>query len=86
MRKGGVKLFRVTMFSIVISMLFVALVYFLKNRNEVDDEPSGFVRSFSKAGAPDQMEQTEIDDFENSKMVSEGSQFGVQYFNKFMHD
>lgn len=74
------------MISIVISMFFVALVFFLKKRNEVNNKMSGFVSTFTKAGAPDQLEQTEIDEFENSKMVSEGSQFGVQYFNKFMHD
>lgn len=49
-------------------------------------EETNFVRTLSKAGAPDQLKQTEIDDLENSKMVSEGSQFGVQYFNKFMYD
>lgn len=86
MRKGDVKLFRITMFSVIISMLLLLFVFFLRNRSEVDQKPSGFVRTFSKAGAPDQMKQTEIDDFENSKMVSEGSQFGVQYFNEFMHE
>lgn len=79
-------MFRATMLSIVISALFVMLAYFLKSRYKAKQQPTGFVRTFSKAGAPDQMEQTEMDDFENSKMVSEGSQFGVQYFNKFMHD
>lgn len=80
-------MFRLTAFSVVIGLLLLMIVYILRNRIAGNDEQaSGFVRSFSKAGAPDQMEQTEIDDFENSKMVSEGSQFGVQYFNKFMHD
>lgn len=79
-------MFRLTIVSVVISMIFVAFIYVIRSRSAADQQPSGFVRSFSKAGAPDQMEQTEIDDFENSKMVSEGSQFGVQYFNKFMHD
>ncbi len=33
------------------------------------------------AGIPDQVGTNEIDDIENAKMVSEGSQFGVQYYN-----
>jgi hypothetical protein len=33
------------------------------------------------AGKPDQVDDLEIDQLENAKMVSEGSQFGVQYYN-----
>jgi len=78
-------LFRITLISAVASLL-VFVLYRLGRAKNKGDEPTGFVRTFSKAGAPDQMKQTEHDDLENSKMVSEGSQFGVQYFNKFMHD
>lgn len=38
--------------------------------------------TFDKAGQPDQVSSEELADFENAKMVSEGSQFGVQYFNE----
>jgi len=34
------------------------------------------------AGMPDQVEAKDISQLENSKMVSEGSQFGVQYYNE----
>lgn len=79
-------MFRVSIFSILISLVVILMYYMYRLRNQSSPRQSSLVRSFSKAGAPDQMEQTEIDDFENSKMVSEGSQFGVQYFNEVMYD
>jgi len=63
----------------------VGVMYFFRNEHKLEKKTT-FVRTFSKAGAPDQMDETELADLENNKMVSEGSQFGVQYFNKFMHD
>ncbi|BAC13382.1 hypothetical protein ACFQ4N_10520 [Oceanobacillus iheyensis] len=39
-------------------------------------------RVFENAGVPDQSSEQELDQLENSKMVSEGSQFGVQYYNE----
>ncbi|GGN49041.1 hypothetical protein [Oceanobacillus indicireducens] len=38
--------------------------------------------TFEKAGHPDQMDMRDNADLENAKMVSEGSQFGVQYYNE----
>lgn len=38
--------------------------------------------TFEKAGHPDQMDAKDAADLENAKMVSEGSQFGVQYYNE----
>ncbi|RDW17961.1 hypothetical protein [Oceanobacillus chungangensis] len=37
---------------------------------------------FDNAGVPDQVPSIEHEQLENSKMVSEGSQFGVQYYNE----
>ncbi|GGB44828.1 hypothetical protein F3157_06875 [Virgibacillus dakarensis] len=34
------------------------------------------------AGIPDQTDNQDLAQFENAKMVSEGSQFGVQYYNE----
>lgn len=34
------------------------------------------------AGIPDQVESTDDVQLQNAKMVSEGSQFGVQYYNE----
>ncbi|MFS0751973.1 hypothetical protein [Oceanobacillus sp. 1P07AA] len=39
-------------------------------------------RVFENAGVPDQSDEQELDQLENAKMVSEGSQFGVQYYNE----
>ncbi|MBP1948762.1 hypothetical protein [Virgibacillus litoralis] len=38
--------------------------------------------TFEDAGIPDQAENKDPAQLENSKMVSEGSQFGVDYYNK----
>lgn len=77
---------RVIILTILIAMGTFVIALLMKEKDSETKQATGFVRSFSKAGAPDQMEQTEIDDFENSKMVSEGSQFGVQYFNDQMYN
>lgn len=45
----------------------------------------GFADSFERAGRPDQIPRKnarDLSELENAKMVSEGSQFGVQYYNK----
>ncbi|MHA6251421.1 hypothetical protein [Oceanobacillus sp. CAU 1775] len=71
-----------------------AASYFLMNENQkekVKDKFSNMTNMFSngdvattfeKAGKPDQLESRDIADLENAKMVSEGSQFGVQYYNE----
>jgi hypothetical protein len=46
--------------------------------NQTENEES----SFEKAGQPDQIDYRDESDLENAKMVSEGSQFGVQYYNE----
>ncbi|MBR3119995.1 MULTISPECIES: hypothetical protein [Oceanobacillus] len=38
--------------------------------------------TFESSGVPDQLEEKDLEQLENSKMVSEGSQFGVQYYNE----
>ncbi|AIF43884.1 hypothetical protein [Virgibacillus sp. SK37] len=38
---------------------------------------------FEDAGVPDQSETKDLAQLENAKMVSEGSQFGVQYYNEY---
>ncbi|MFD2628255.1 hypothetical protein [Oceanobacillus kapialis] len=42
--------------------------------------------TFEDAGVPDQSSEQDISQFENAKMVSEGSQFGVQYYNEHKID
>lgn len=49
-------------------------------------EETTMLTTLLNAGMPDQMESKEIDQLENAKMVSEGSQFGVRYFNESTED
>ncbi|WP_405102460.1 hypothetical protein [Oceanobacillus sp. FSL H7-0719] len=53
----------------------------LKDRitNIFGSEPAS---TFEKAGHPDEVANKDLADLENAKMVSEGSQFGVQYYSE----
>ncbi|HLR42205.1 MAG TPA: hypothetical protein VK067_03060 [Pseudogracilibacillus sp.] len=51
----------------------------LKNRNS--DESTTLMHTMRNAGKPDEVGNLERDQLENAKMVSEGSQFGVQYYS-----
>lgn len=54
-----------------------ATSYFAKKRNKNE----GMADTLTNAGMPDQVDYEDHSQLENSKMVSEGSQFGVQYYN-----
>lgn len=58
----------------------VCLLWMKNNRKT----PLTFGHTLDLAGQPDQLERKRVekDHLENSKMVSEGSQFGVQYYNQ----
>lgn len=58
----------------------LGLAYMIKNKD--GQETTTFSDVLNQAGKPDQMMGNETDQLENAKMVSEGSQFGVQYFNE----
>src|SRR5699024_8460765 len=58
--------------------------FFIRNRSK--NEPTSFVRTLMNAGLPDQVDELEADQLENSKMVSEGAQFGVQYYNQTLDE
>src|SRR5699024_12450544 len=58
---------------------FIA-TYVILSRDEKEKNES-FDLSMEKAGIPDQIERKEPTETENANMVSEGSQFGVQYYN-----
>lgn len=49
-------------------------------KNEIKDQ------TLQKAGIPDQLENKDLEQLENAKMVSEGSQYGVQYYNEVKYD
>lgn len=70
-----------------------AASYFLLNDEQklkLKDKINRFANIFGnesastleKAGHPDQVPAKDEADLENAKMVSEGSQFGVQYYNE----
>ncbi|RDW18524.1 hypothetical protein CWR48_12740 [Oceanobacillus arenosus] len=42
--------------------------------------------TFENAGIPDEAPNLDHEQLENAKMVSEGSQFGVQYYNEKKHE
>lgn len=52
-----------------------------KNRKK-EKSAEETLRVFENAGKPDESTDEELDQLENAKMVSEGSQFGVQYYNE----
>lgn len=59
--------------------------YWLKNKNS-QSVSNALTHSLVNAGIPDQVDDTDLAQLENSKMVSEGSQFGVQYFNEIAEE
>lgn len=85
--EGGKEKMRFIFITIGFSLLSVVLYSMMKQRTE-NKKQTTFAHTFAKAGAPDQMKMDGVDvtHLENNKMVSEGSQFGVQYFNQLMHE
>lgn len=55
-------------------------------KNSEGHEETTFGDTLKNAGKPDEVESNETDQLENAKMVSEGSQFGVQYYNHVKDD
>lgn len=58
-----------------------AASYLLANKRAEKNE-DGLVHTFEDAGIPGQTDNNDLAQFENAKMVSEGSQFGVNYYNE----
>lgn len=58
-----------------------AVSFFINNKKEERSHST-----FENAGIPDQAENPDLAQLENAKMVSEGSQFGVQYYNHVQAD
>lgn len=56
--------------------------YYLKNK----EENKKVNTTFEHAGIPDQTNSMDLAQFENAKMVSEGSQFGVNYYNEMKEE
>lgn len=69
---------------IVGALASVGVGYVMKNRRNDDNNETTLADSLVNAGKPDQLNHEDYDhaQLENAKMVSEGSQFGVQYYNE----
>lgn len=65
---------------IVGAIASVGVGYMMKNKK--GQEETTLIDTLTNAGMPDQVDSYDHDQLENAKMVSEGSQFGVQYFNE----
>lgn len=68
----------------------MALGYMLKSKvdglNNDNEDDDYFSSTLKNAGKPDEIDSIDRDQLENAKMVSEGSQFGVQYYNEYRED
>lgn len=74
--------------------------YLLKDkesRTQLNDKIEQFIETYTDsnekkhslledAGIPGQVDNQDLDQLENAKMVSEGSQFGVSYYNEIIDD
>ena len=45
-----------------------------------------FYSTLEEAGIPDQLDRFDLAQIENAKMVSEGSQYGVNYYNEMQEE
>lgn len=54
------------------------VTYFARNMMNNNEQAS----TIKNAGIPDEVNNKALSQFENAKMVSEGSQYGVQYYNE----
>ncbi len=70
----------------VVGAVASAGIGYLLMKTGKSDERTTFVDTLAQAGMPDQLNADDNDQLENAKMVSEGSQFGVQYFNQSLED
>lgn len=61
----------------------IAAGYLYRNNNKHGNDASNIEAMLEDAGIPDQSRKMNMEQLENAKMVSEGSQFGVQYYNDY---
>lgn len=64
-----------------VSIFFVVLLFKRNNR-----KPMSEYFPLKSAGKPDQTDRIDNTQLENSKMVSEGSLYGVQYYNEMAEE
>jgi len=61
----------------VVSGGLLVFAYVLKKQNEADTKAT----TIAKAAMADQLDIYEDDHFENTKMMSEGSHYGIDYYD-----
>lgn len=66
----------------VVGFSTVACMLKLAQRKNIKKLTENFSETIEKGGLPDQMSEENDTQRENADMVSEGSQFGVQYYNE----
>lgn len=72
--------FLITIASTIISVLASLVLYDILTGYKENSERQS--RILKLAGFPGQDEEDEVEKMENADMISEGSQFGVQYYDK----
>ncbi|HLR60362.1 MAG TPA: hypothetical protein VK094_07820 [Pseudogracilibacillus sp.] len=70
----------ITIISAIVSVLASLVFYDLYTGSKKDRHRES--RIMKLAGKPGQEEEDEVEKMENAKMVSEGSQFGVHYYDR----
>lgn len=74
-----------SMVSIAGAVGVTGVIGYLLKKNA--DKNKSFQKTIQKAGIPDQLKEGNHDELsENADMVSEGSQFGVSYYNKVQEE
>ena len=71
---------------ITLAMIAITAIGYKWYKQSNQRESTTQLTTLLNAGIPDQMGSTEMDQLENAKMVSEGSQFGVRYFNQSLEE
>lgn len=66
----------------ITGVLGAAAAGYLLNDKARKKQNKPMEQTFEFAGVPDQSGKVDLAQLENAKMVSEGSQFGVQYYNE----
>ena len=79
--KSMIKMKKRYILPLIGALATLGVKYWQKNKED-NSNTNTLANSLVNAGIPDQVDNTDLAQLENSKMVSEGSQFGVQYFNE----
>ncbi|MFD1850956.1 hypothetical protein [Oceanobacillus bengalensis] len=59
-----------------------ATSYLISDKKRKTNQDKMTKKTFENAGVPDQSSNNDLAQLENANMVSEGSQFGIQYYNE----